>query len=86
MAQFTITPVFAMLIPLHKGEYPNSILFESNEGERTLLCSNKGGIRSPSLGLELERELSISDMKLLDQLAEILAESIIWHSKNGTSQ
>lgn len=55
-----------------------------NEGERTLLCSNESGMRSPSLGLE--SNLAEEANQLLDQLASILVDHFLQqqneHSNN----
>lgn len=68
------------MIKLHKEHKPTDIYFEPNEGERTSLCSNKGGMRSPSL--DLSEKISPEYEMLLQQLAEILVEAIFWHYEN----
>ena len=54
--------------------------FEFSEGERTLLSSNKGSTRSPSL------DLGISDNstpeELLNILADMLIEAFLWHNEH----
>lgn len=69
---------------LDKRENTSDMNFEPNEGERTLLSSNKGGMRSPSL--VLEDNISTEEKELLNQLAEILVEGMIWRSKNEIHQ
>ena len=57
-----------MIEELHKRENTAVIDFEPNEGERTLLCSNKGGIRSPSLDLDtplIDGDLLVAFFELL---------------------
>lgn len=73
-----------MLYEQDKRENTGAINFEPNEGERTLLSCNKGGIRSPSL--DLEEIITPEQEALLDELAQILAESIMWHAKHGNSK
>lgn len=57
------------------------IVFEPNEGERTLLSSNKGGMRSPSLDLGIT--LDSTQDELIGILAEILVEGFLWQHKHG---
>lgn len=66
---------------LHKRENTTAIHFEPNEGERTLLCSNKGGMRSPSLDLGISPD-STQD-ELIGILADILVEGFLWQHKYG---
>lgn len=54
----------------HK-DYDTNENVEPNEGERTLLCCNKTGIRSPSLDFSKQHEIN-DDTTLLDQLSDIL--------------
>jgi len=62
-----------MLKKLHKRENSPDIDIEPNEGERTLLCSNKGGMRSPSLDyLDTSAETVTEDMAL-EYLAQIIS-------------
>ena len=70
-----------MLKKLHKGKFSTDIELEPNEGERTLLCSNKGGLRSPSLDLGIHPD-STED-QLINILTDILAEGFLWHHKYG---
>lgn len=70
-----------MLKKLHKRNNPLDIDFEPNEGERTLLCSNKGGMRSPSLDLGIHA--NSTEDELIGILADILVEGFIWHHKHG---
>lgn len=59
---------------LHKNNNAAAIKVECNEGERTLLCSNKGSIRSPSLDyLDTSSENVTEDM-ILDYLASIISD------------
>jgi hypothetical protein len=60
-----------------------SIEFEPSEGERTLLSSNKGGMRSPSLDLGLTPDSS--EDELIKILAQILVEGFLWQHKHGTN-
>lgn len=69
---------------LHKGESTAHIDFEPNEGERTLLCSNKGGMRSPSLDLGITPESTEED--LIGILANILVEGFLWLHEHGKHQ
>ncbi len=64
-----------MIKKLHKRESHNR-QFEPNEGERTLLCSNNGDGRSPSLGSE--KQFSEEEEEQLRALAEIIVEAILW--------
>lgn len=66
---------------LHKRENSASICFELNEGERTLLCSNKCSMRSPSLDLGITP--SSTEEELISILADILVEGFIWEFENG---
>ena len=67
-----------MMIRLDKRENISPIQLEPNEGERTLLSSNKGGMRSPSL---VSQDL-LSDEMLLDQLASILVDGFLGIQNN----
>gem|GEM_PF-6343129 len=72
---------------LHKRFNTSDTDFEPNEGERTLLCSNKGGMRSPSLDLGISPD-STQD-ELIGILADILVEGFLWqheHGKQHTTQ
>jgi hypothetical protein len=62
-----------MIKKLHKGNEITSISVEPKEGERTLLCSNKGDQRSPFLGFNPNNPLVSKEMAM-DYLAEILVE------------
>jgi hypothetical protein len=73
-----------MLKKLHKRKNTTVTSIEPNEGERTLLCSNESGMRSPSL--DLEHTFSQEEKMLLEQLAGILAEAIIWESIHGIKE
>ena len=66
---------------LHKRKNTAYIDFEPNEGERTLLCSNKGGMRSPSLDLGISPD-STQD-ELIGILADILVEGFLWQHEHG---
>lgn len=63
------------------GKRKNTIDFEPNEGERTLLSSNKGGIRSPSLDLGISPDSPQEE--LIGILADILFEGFLWQHKHG---
>jgi hypothetical protein len=64
-----------MLNSLDKRNTDNNMV-EPNEGERTLLSSNKGGMRSPSLDFNPNSPL-IPEEILIDQLAAILVEGLL---------
>ena len=70
-----------MLKKLHKRNNTLDTDLEPNEGERTLLCSNKGGMRSPSLDLGIHAD-STED-ELIGILADILVEGFILQHKHG---
>lgn len=61
---------------LDKRNNTTVIGFEPNEGERTLLSSNKGGMRSPSLDLGITPDSSQEE--LIGILADILVEAFLW--------
>ena len=66
---------------LHKStNTPSSS--ELNEEERTLLCSNKGGLRSSSLDFLDTSSEHVSEEEILDYLASILAE-VYWYQVHG---
>ena len=79
-----------MLKKLHKR---NSIVykpFEPEEGERSLLCSNKDDTRSPSLDLEITSQTTRQE--LIGILAKIIVEGFLWehnhakqYSKEGSN-
>jgi hypothetical protein len=66
---------------LDKRNNTADIDFEPNEGERTLLSSNKGGMRSPSLDLGISPD-STQD-ELIAILADILVEAFMWQHQHG---
>lgn len=66
---------------LDKRENTSVIGFEPNEGERTLLSSNKGGMRSPSLDLGITPDST--DDELIGILADILVEAFLWQHEHG---
>lgn len=70
-----------MMKKLDKSEYKTVLNFEPNEGERTLLSSNKGSIRSPSLDLGIHSESTKEE--LLGILADILIEGFLWQHKHA---
>lgn len=72
-----------MLNPLDKKENFNTHVVDSNEGERTLLSSNKIDIRSPSLDLT-ENYISIED-DLIKYLADILIDGFLWQQKHASN-
>lgn len=63
------------------GKRKNTVNFEPNEGERTLLSSNKGGMRSPSLDLGISPDST--QKELIGILADILIEGFLWQHKYG---
>lgn len=62
-----------MLEKLDKRNNTSDIDFEPNEGERTLLSSNKGGIRSPSLDYLDTSAKTVSEDMALEYLAQIIS-------------
>lgn len=62
-----------MLKELDKGEHTTEINISTSEGERTLLSSNKGGIRSPSLDFLDTSAEDVSEEMILDYLAQIIS-------------
>ena len=66
---------------LDKRKDTSEIDFEPNEGERSLLSSNKGGMRSPSLDLGINPD-STQD-ELIGILADILVEAFMWQHQHG---
>lgn len=82
---FCDTQLSGIMDSLHKREAKNIV--EPNEGERTLLCSNKGGIRSPSLDLQ-ELQNATQD-RFIQILAGILFRAFKWeydHGKHSTKE
>lgn len=69
-----------MLKKLHKRENTLDTSFEPNEGERTLLCSNKGSMRSPSLDLGITP--ASTEDELIGILADILVEAFLWQHEH----
>lgn len=65
-----------MIRELHRREHDAEIFDEFSEGERTLLCSNKECIRSPSLDLGIHPNSSKEE--LLSVLANIIVEAFLW--------
>ncbi len=65
-----------MINTLHKRENTTDIKVEPNEGERTLLCSNRSSMRSPSLDFDVNSP-SITDEILVDYLAEIFVDGFL---------
>jgi hypothetical protein len=63
-----------MIKMLHKREKATEIFLEPNEGERTLLCSNESGTRSPFLGFLDTSADNVNDEMILDYLAKIIAD------------
>lgn len=72
-----------MLNGLDKSKNITEHTVDSNEGERTLLSSNKGDIRSPSLDLTVSNK-AIEDQQI-KYLAEILIEGFLWQEKNASN-
>ncbi len=68
-----------MIKKLHKRVNTVSNKLEPNEGERTLLCSNRSGMRSPSLDLGVTPESTEDEQ--IGILADILVE--IFLSQHG---
>ncbi|MBC8156532.1 hypothetical protein H7X64_00015 [Armatimonadetes bacterium] len=66
---------------LDKRQHTASTDFEPKEGGRTLLSSNKGGMRSPSLDLGISPD-STQD-ELISILADILVEAFMWQYEHG---
>ena len=71
-----------MMKKLHKRENTTQINVEPNEGERTLLCSNESGMRSPSL--DLTASYPATEDEQIRYLAEMLVEGLLWHYEHGT--
>lgn len=69
-----------MLKKLHKRSKPINNDFEPNEGERTLLCSNKGGMRSPSLDYLDTSAKTMTEDTALEYLSQII--SMIYLKQN----
>ncbi|MFN8288963.1 MAG: hypothetical protein U0U70_01780 [Chitinophagaceae bacterium] len=64
---------------LDKREITESILIEPEEGERTLLSSNRSGLRSPSLDfLDTSADTVTEDMAL-EYLAHIIGTIYLKH-------
>lgn len=57
---------------LHKGQRTRRKSFESEEGQRELLCSNKGSTRCPSLAYEY-----VESQESLDKAFDILFEEVL---------
>lgn len=57
---------------LHNGEN-NAEILEPNEGERSLLCSNRSSVRSPSLDFLDTSADTVSEDMILDYLARIIS-------------
>lgn len=73
-----------MLKKLDKRNNTLDTGFEPKEGERTLLSSNKGGMRSPSLDLGIHPESTEDELIVI--LANILAEGFINQYGYGKQQ
>jgi hypothetical protein len=74
-----------MIKKLHKGEDTTGIFLEPNEGERTLLCSNESGMRSPFLGFLDTSAANVSDEMILDYLARIIANMYLGQDYGNTT-
>jgi hypothetical protein len=70
-----------MVRKLHKRKNTTVISFEPKEGERTLLCSNESGMRSPSLDLGITPDSTQEE--LIGILADILVEGFLWQHEYG---
>lgn len=66
---------------LHKHRNTANAIVEFEEEQRRRLCSNGVGNRCSSLNLA--QELSQEEMDLLEVLAEIISDALIWQNKNG---
>lgn len=75
---------YAMIDSLHKRDHTDPIDFESNEGERTLLCNNKGGMRFPSLDLGITPDAT--EDELIGILADILMRAFLWQHNHDIEQ
>jgi hypothetical protein len=64
---------YGTLMRLDKGEETTETNLSNNEGERTLLSSNKGGIRSPSLDFLDTSAENVTEEMILDYLAQIIS-------------
>lgn len=64
---------------LGKRETTTINIVEPKEGERTLLPSDESGQRSPSLDIDNKP----SKEQLLNELADIFVESILWEINHG---
>lgn len=73
LVALTEKEISAMLKKLHKRNKLIRIDFEPNEGERTLLCSNKGGMRSPSLDYLDTSAKSVTEDLALEYLSQIIS-------------
>ena len=73
-----------MIQKLHKRKNITKLYVEPDEGERTLLCSNEGGMRSPSL--DLTGNNTAAEERLIASLAELLVEGLLWHYKHHNEQ
>jgi len=65
---------------LHESKNTIEINVEPNEGIGKLSCSNESGIPIPSLDLTNKEK---STDELLDGLADIFVESILWELEHG---
>ena len=63
-----------MMKKLDRRKNTTLINVEPNEGERTLLSSNKGGIRSPSLDFLDTSADNVTEDMILDYLASIISD------------
>ena len=73
-----------MMKKLHKGGNTILINVEPNEGERTLLCSNESGKRSPSLDFLDTSSGNVTEDMILDYLAHIISDMILKESHGNT--
>lgn len=73
-----------MIDKLHKRDN-RDISVEPNEGERTLLCSNRSGLRSPSLDFDPNSPL-ITEEFLVDHLIDILIEGFLAILENDSEK
>jgi hypothetical protein len=59
---------------LHEASHAVNDYAHSNGGERSVLCSNKGGIRSPSLDFLDTSAASVTEEQVLEYLAKIISD------------
>lgn len=75
-----------MIKKLHKRDKTTETFLEPNEGERTLLCSNESGMRSPFLGFLDTSSGNVNDEIILDYLAKIIADMYLENYYGNTTK